>query len=223
MLGCSERVGNRSSRVWADLGERDSLALVGARIFLDAGHNHFYSRPACTHPDNPRILRCRPDTNTRAWPSCHSARLPLRRRDCFLCLRHVPLDHLAAIDLMSVWERSLSLLAWSYSGLASCRSRYQLLYFMRNGGICWLVRLIVATFGTRLLAVWLAGKADADRFAQLESQPNDHRRSSQRNWILPLSILGGLSVFRAFLQLRSFLKLLDRLSGLQSIARMAPK
>jgi hypothetical protein len=150
MLGCSERVGNRSSRVWADLGERDSLALVGARIFLDAGHNHFHSRPACTHPDNPRILRCRPD-------------------DCFLCLRHVPLDHLAAIDLMSVWERSLSLLAWSYSGLASCRSRYQLLYFMRNGGICWLVRLIVATFGTRLLAVWLAGKADADRFAQLES------------------------------------------------------
>jgi len=58
-----------------------------------------------------------------------------------------------------------------------------------------LVRLIVATFGTRLPAVWLAGKADADRFAQVESQPNDHRRSSQRNWIVPLSILGGLAVF----------------------------
>jgi hypothetical protein len=58
-----------------------------------------------------------------------------------------------------------------------------------------LVGLIVATFGTRLPAVWLAGKADADRFAQVESQPNDHRQSSQRNWIVPLSILGGLAVF----------------------------
>jgi hypothetical protein len=58
-----------------------------------------------------------------------------------------------------------------------------------------LVGLIVATFFTRLLAVWLAGKADADRYAQVESQPDDHWRSSQGNWIVPLSILGGLAVF----------------------------
>jgi MFS family permease len=57
-----------------------------------------------------------------------------------------------------------------------------------------LVMLIVATFGTRLLAVWLAEKVDADRYAQAESQPSDCRRTGQQNWVMPLSILGALAV-----------------------------
>jgi S1-C subfamily serine protease len=57
-----------------------------------------------------------------------------------------------------------------------------------------LVILIVATFGTRLLAGWLAEQVDADQYAQVESQSNDRRRTGQRNWIMRLSILGALAV-----------------------------
>jgi hypothetical protein len=35
--------------LWLDLGERCSFALVGTRIFLDAGHIHFHSWPACSN------------------------------------------------------------------------------------------------------------------------------------------------------------------------------
>jgi hypothetical protein len=57
-----------------------------------------------------------------------------------------------------------------------------------------LVMLIVATFGTRLLAGSLAEKVDADRLAQVESQPDDRRRTGRRNWIIGFSILGALAV-----------------------------
>jgi MFS family permease len=55
-----------------------------------------------------------------------------------------------------------------------------------------LVMLIAATFGTRLLAAWLALKADADRSAHVACPPNA-RQTGQRNWIIPLSALGVLA------------------------------
>jgi len=58
-----------------------------------------------------------------------------------------------------------------------------------------LVMLIVATFGTRMLAVWLAGKADADQHAQLESHAVDRRTRWQRSLLVLLSVSGVLAVF----------------------------
>jgi hypothetical protein len=82
--GAAQRVvpagSTRDSHLWVDLDERAGLAVACSRIFLDAVHIDFHSGPACCYPENPRILRRRPD-------------------DRLVCLRRVPLDHLAAIDL----------------------------------------------------------------------------------------------------------------------------
>src|SRR5262245_25542560 len=57
-----------------------------------------------------------------------------------------------------------------------------------------LVMLIVATFGTRLLALWLAEKVDADQYGQVESRSVDRRPRWQRSWLVLLSVSGVLAV-----------------------------
>jgi S1-C subfamily serine protease len=57
-----------------------------------------------------------------------------------------------------------------------------------------LVMLIVATFGTRLLAGWLAEKVDSDQYAQAGSQSDNRRRTGKQDWIMRLSMLCALAV-----------------------------
>jgi uncharacterized protein YecT (DUF1311 family) len=57
-----------------------------------------------------------------------------------------------------------------------------------------LVMLIVATFGTRLLAVWLAEKVAADQYARVASPSVGRRPRWQRSWLVLLSVSGVLAV-----------------------------
>jgi hypothetical protein len=57
-----------------------------------------------------------------------------------------------------------------------------------------LVILIVATFGARSLAVWLAKKVDADQYVKVKSHSVKPRPGWQRSWLVVLSVSGVLAV-----------------------------
>jgi MFS family permease len=57
-----------------------------------------------------------------------------------------------------------------------------------------LVVLIVATFGTRLVAVWLAENVEAERHANVESKSNENGRTGQQNRVIQLGVLVAVVV-----------------------------